>query len=158
MVIKRILVPIDFSNYSLNALAQACGLAEHFGAALVLLHVIEPIHFITESDVYAEQRRASTAQLTRLRADLEKKGHRVRLLIRGGIPSRVIVEAARSNRADLIVMGTHGRTGLAHLLIGSVAEKVVRVSACPVLTVRPARARKRTAKKAVGRLPAHKAV
>lgn len=140
MVIKRILVPVDFSEESLNAVAYARDLAKQFEAELLLLHVIEPIHFITESEVYTQQRHLSQAQLGRLAEALREEGQRFRNMIKGGIPSKVIVETARSARASLIVMGTHGRSGLAHAVIGSVAEKVVRTASCPVLTVRrPAR-------------------
>jgi len=148
MNINRILVPIDFSEDSLNALSSARGLAEPFDAELLLLYVIEPIHFITVSDVYDEQRRLSDAELTRIGADLREAGQRFRLMVKGGVPSRVIVDTAKRSSADMIVLGTHGRTGLAHMLIGSVAEKVVRTAGCPVLVVRRAagkrRARKRT--------------
>jgi nucleotide-binding universal stress UspA family protein len=136
MHVKRILVPIDFSDDSLNALAYARDLATHFVAELLLLHVIEPIHFITESDVYTQQRHLSTAQLECIGAEVRAQGQRFRTMVRGGIPSKVISDAAKRARASLIVMGTHGRTGLAHAVIGSIAEKVVRTASCPVLTVR----------------------
>ena len=150
MLIKRILIPIDFSEDSLNALASACDLATQFGAELLLLHVIEPIHFITESDVYTEQRHLSNAQLERIAGALREQGQRFRSMTRGGIPSKVIVETAKRARASLIVMGTHGRTGLAHAVIGSIAEKVVRTASCPVLTVRrDARSRAQPTQRAV---------
>jgi nucleotide-binding universal stress UspA family protein len=136
MRIKRILIPVDFSEDSLNALAYARVLATQFGAELFLLHVIEPIHFITESDVYTQQRHLGSAQLECIAADLRGQGQRFGTVVRGGIPSKVIVETAKRSRASLIVMGTHGRTGLAHAVIGSIAEKVVRTASCPVLTVR----------------------
>jgi universal stress protein A len=148
MNIKRILVPIDFSEDSLNALSLARGLAERFDAEVLLLYVIEPIHFITVSDVYDEQRRLSDAELRRIGADLREAGQRFRIMVKNGLPSHVIVDTAKRSRTDLIVVGTHGRTGLTHMLIGSVAEKVVRTAGCPVLVVRRAagtqRARKRT--------------
>ncbi len=146
MLIKRILIPIDFSEDSFNALAYARNLATAFGAELHLLHVIEPIHFITETDVYTQERHLSNAQLECIAGELRGQERRFRTMVRGGIPSKVIVDTAKRSRANLIVMGTHGRTGLAHAVIGSIAEKVVRTASCPVLTVRrPARsARKRT--------------
>ncbi|MFN8627594.1 MAG: universal stress protein [Candidatus Binatia bacterium] len=147
MQIKRILVPIDFSDDSRNALAYACGLATQFGAELFLLHVIEPIHFITASDVYAQQRRLSTAQLDGIAAELRAQGQPFRTMVRAGFPAKVIGDTATRARANLIVMGTHGRTGLAHALIGSIAEKVVRTAHCPVLTVRrPAISARRAAR------------
>jgi universal stress protein A len=136
MAIKRILVPVDFSQDSLNALNSARGLARQFDAELLLLHVIAPIDLITVSDVFEEQRRAGDAAFTRIGADLRAAGQRFRVMVKAGVPSRVIVDTAKRTGADLIVMGTHGRTGLAHMLIGSVAEKVVRTATCPVLAVR----------------------
>jgi nucleotide-binding universal stress UspA family protein len=68
-------------------------------------------------------------------------------MVKGGVPARVIVDTAKSAGADMIVMGTHGRTGLAHMLIGSVAEKVVRTAGCPVLAVRRAVRKKRAPKR-----------
>ncbi len=138
MRLKRILVPIDFSTHSLNALSHACGLAQQFGAELFLLHVIEPIQFITVSDVYDEQRRRSDAELTRLGDALARQGVKVHIRVEPGVPSHVIVQAAKNGGVDMISIGTHGRTGLAHMLIGSVAERVVRSATCPVLTVRHA--------------------
>lgn len=158
MAIKRILVPIDFSDDSLNALAYARDFAKPFGAELQLLYVVEPIYYATPADMYAtspnltvlldEQRRAGKQQLARIAADLEKKGQPVRSLLKTGSPAQVIVDTAKSGRADMIIMATHGRTGLAHMLMGSVAEKVVRNAACPVLTVRRAAAKARKPRKA----------
>jgi universal stress protein A len=136
MDMRLILVPVDFSPDSLNALSSARGLAKQFGAELLLLHVIAPIDLITVSDVFEEQRRAGDAALTRIGAELRTAGQRFRVMVKAGVPSRLIVDTARRSGADLIVLGTHGRTGLAHMLIGSVAEKVVRTATCPVLTVR----------------------
>lgn len=146
MAIKRILVPMDFSSDSLHALACAAELASSFGAELRLLHVVEPI-YVAEPYLgispnvgrfLDEQRRIGKEQLERIAADLKKQGHRVRTAVEYGSPAPVIVDTAKSGGASLIVMGTHGRTGLAHMLIGSVAEKVVRRASCPVLTVRGA--------------------
>ena len=155
MLVKRILIPIDFSEDCRNALAHARELAIQFGAELLLLHVIEPIHFITESDVYTEQRHLSNAQLEGIAVELRAQGQRFRSMTKAGIPSKVIVETAKRARASLIVMGTHGRTGLAHAVIGSIAEKVVRTASCPVLTVRRAarsqgKPKQRTARKRSG--------
>ena len=155
MAVKRILVPIDFSADSLHALAYARDFAKPFGAELVILYVVEPIYYATPADMYAvspnmavlldEQRRAGSQQLARLSADLTKKGQRHRTIMKTGSAAQIIVDTAKSSRADMLIMGTHGRTGLAHLFMGSVAEKVVRTAGCPVLTVRhgAAKARKR---------------
>jgi nucleotide-binding universal stress UspA family protein len=146
MAIKRILVPIDFSKDSLKALAYATDFAASFGARIALLHVVEPIYYATPTDIYTasaniaplldQQRRAAEQQFARIVAGMEKKGRRIQATIKTGAPSQVIVDSAKKDRADLIIMATHGRTGLAHLFMGSVAEKVVRSAACPVLTVR----------------------
>lgn len=150
MAISRILVPIDFSEDSLHALSYAEDLAAAFGAELLVLHVIEPIYYATPADMYVtspnismlidEQRTVAEQELRRLAADLEARGRTHRTLLKTGTPAQVIVDAATAAGADLIVMATHGRSGLAHILLGSVAEKIVRHAACPVLTIRrPAR-------------------
>ena len=142
MRLKRILVPIDFSSHSMNALRYARELAQQFGAQLLLLHVIEPLQFITVADVYDEQRRLSDAALAHLGEDLTRQGVKAQLVVEAGVPSHVIAATGERSGVDLIVIGTHGRTGLAHVVIGSVAERVVRTATCPVLTVRsPARKR-----------------
>ena len=161
MAIKRILVPIDFSDDSLKALAYARDFGKPFGAELCVLYVVEPIYYAAPADMYAtspnmamlidEQRRVGAQQLARINADLKKKGERVRTLQKTGSAAQSVVDTAKSIKADLIIMGTHGRTGLAHMLMGSVAERVVRMAHCPVLTVRreaaKKAARKRTAKR-----------
>jgi universal stress protein A len=141
MELKRILVPIDFSEDSLNALASACDLGKRFGAELLLLYVVEPIYvadpyLAASPDVLDVQWDMAKEEMTRIGADLKKQGQRVDTMVQGGVAAKVIVDTATSTGADLIVMGTHGRTGLTHMLIGSVAEKVVRTASCPVLTVR----------------------
>jgi universal stress protein A len=146
MAIKRILVPVDFSEDAMNALEYAGDFAQKFGGELLILHVVEPIYYGTPADMYVtspnlsllldEQRAVATQQLARLSAKLEQKGQRHRTMLKTGVPAQVIADTARSKHADLIVMSTHGRTGLAHILMGSVTEKVVRHAGCPVLTVR----------------------
>jgi nucleotide-binding universal stress UspA family protein len=153
MAIKRVLVPVDFSGDSLNALAYARDLVKPFKAEVVLLHVIEPIYYAAPADMYMtspnlatlidEQRQVATQQLQRISADLAKRGLRVKSLLRNGSPAQLIIDTARRLRIDLIVMATHGHTGLVHLFMGSVAEKVVRTAACAVLTVRSTLLQKR---------------
>jgi nucleotide-binding universal stress UspA family protein len=160
ITIQRILVPIDFSTESLKALTYATDLATWFGAEVLTLHVIEPTHFGRASGSSSAQPdlaaykdaewRFANADLEILGAELNEKGYRVQTMVQRGVPAQVIVDTATSTRADLIVMSTHGRTGLTHMLIGSVAEKVVRTAQCPVLTVRNT-VRKRTATKRVAR-------
>jgi nucleotide-binding universal stress UspA family protein len=146
MAIKRILVPVDFSDDSLRALQYAKDFATPFKAELVLLYVVEPIYYATPADMYAtspnlallidEQRRSGKAQLARLEAKLAKGRRKVRGVLKAGSPAQVIVDTAKRLKADMIIMSTHGRSGLAHVLLGSVAERVVRGASCPVLTVR----------------------
>ena len=157
MPIKRVLVPVDFSGDSLNALAYARELVKPFKAEVVLVHVVEPIYYAAPADMYMtspnlasiieEQQQMAAQQLKRLAGDLEKKGHRVRTVLKSGSPAQVIIDTARRTAADLIVMATHGHTGLAHLFMGSVAEKVVRTAGCPVLTVRSTLLQKRQRRK-----------
>jgi len=156
MAIKRILVPVDFSGDSLNALAYARDFAKPFGAELLILSVVEPIYYATPADMYVpspnvammldEQRRSAEQQLQRIGADLKKRRQRFRTAVKVGSAAQVIVDTAKKG-ADMIIMATHGRTGLAHMLMGSVAEKVVRTAACPVLTVRHAGAKRPRRKK-----------
>lgn len=140
--IKRILVPTDFSEHSLQAITYACELARRFAAELHLLHVAVPLampmpYMGTVSDEVFDPEKSARKAL----AELEHPGFEtlspVERIVRTGTPFVEIVRHAKENDIDLIVMGTHGRTGLVHALIGSVAEKVVRKASCPVLTVRP---------------------
>jgi nucleotide-binding universal stress UspA family protein len=146
MKIKRILVPVDFSNTSLQALDYAIDFGKPFGAELVVLYVVEPVYYATPADLYGpaanismlleEQRRIGREQLANLAKDLKKRRLKARTVLQTGAPYQVIVDAAKKLKADLIVMATHGRTGISHVLMGSVAEKVVRTATCAVMTVR----------------------
>jgi universal stress protein A len=145
-MIKRILVPVDFSDPSLQALDYAIELGRRLKAELIVLHAVEPVYYPTAGDisgiaydvglVYQELERAGHAQLSRLAATLRARRVAVRALLLVGTAHRVITETAKKLKADLIVMSTHGRTGLLHVLMGSVAERVVRTAVCPVMTVR----------------------
>lgn len=156
MAIKRILVPIDFSADSLAALAYAREFAKPFGAELSILSVVEPIYYATPADMYVpspnvamlldEQRRSAVKHLARIGADLKKRRQRFRTAVKVGSAAQVIVDTAKKD-ADMIIMATHGRTGLVHMLMGSVAEKVVRTAPCPVLTVRGAGVKRTRRKK-----------
>ena len=140
----RILIPTDFSRTSDVALDYARELAARFSAELYLLHVIEETPLgghgaeswlangpgIRDSLLRDAQQRLAH-RLTDLRA-----AGAVRSEVIFGRPAETIVDYAADQHVDVIVMGTHGRTGVAHLLLGSVAEKVMRLSSCPVLTVR----------------------
>lgn len=145
---KKILVPVDFSPSSLAALDTAIELAARFGASFELLHAWEaPAVYAPNLLVaggallYAEledhTRRIAGKEMEELVASLQRRGFRdIRAHVERGFPPAVIVEMAAKNGFDLIVMGTHGRTAFSRFLAGSVAEKVVRLSSVPVLTVR----------------------
>jgi universal stress protein A len=143
MEIRRILAPTDFSEPSKQAIAYAFELAQTSEAKLVLLHVVEPVdypmrsypHLVTTMMDYLErQAHLDLAQMLPEAQDV--KVEVIRRVVRG-LPYRTIVEVAEAEKVDLIVMATHGRTGLSHLVMGSVAERVVRTAPCPVLTIRP---------------------
>jgi nucleotide-binding universal stress UspA family protein len=150
--ITRILVPVDFSTHAERAIDYAVVLARTFGACVELLHVVEDPFaaggwgsemFITDID--GIRKRAMDEATTRLEAcsaDIPAQETPIVTNVRMGHVAQTILEYAQSIRADLIVMGTHGRTGLAHFIIGSVAERVVRLASCPVLTVGTSAAKK----------------
>jgi nucleotide-binding universal stress UspA family protein len=144
MRIKRILVPTDLSAASLRALELAEELGKAFKAELVLLFVVETLY--TSGDILSAgavasvldaQRKTASGHLGREVARLRRRGLRARSSVGEGAAAAAIVESARRGFVDLIVIGTHGRTGFSHLLMGSVAERVVRTAGCPVLTVGP---------------------
>lgn len=139
---KKILIPVDFSSHSNHALRYARVLAGRFDCELTLMHVVESLAYsVTDTLNVIEHRRAletiAATLLENLRAELEEHGLAVSTVLVSGTPYREILKHAEREHMDLIVMGTHGRTGVEHLLIGSVAERIVRLSPCPVLTVRP---------------------
>jgi nucleotide-binding universal stress UspA family protein len=145
--IKTILVPLDFSASSNSALDYAMMLAERFTAAIHLVHVCEVPTMMT-MDAYAvasldwnqKLGEAAERELETVAARLNDKKVSTEVLF--GNPARCIVTAATTNQADLVVMGTHGHGAVMHLLMGNVAERVVRTAPCPVLTVREAAADK----------------
>jgi universal stress protein A len=136
-IFNRILCPIDFDGNSLDALRLARRLAERDKATLCVLHVVPPQDPLVMSAPAIARRDEEYA-----RAELEKvsnaelTGVDHEVLLRFGHPAEEIVGAETETKAELLVMATHGRTGVSHFIMGSVAEKVVRESACPVLTVR----------------------
>jgi nucleotide-binding universal stress UspA family protein len=145
MNLKRILVPTDLSEASGRALESAKALADRFGASLHVLTVIpEPFvlpnpgpWYVPSSPGYLEGlRRDADAHLQALVTSAEREKFRVELPAVFGEAAAAIVDYATRASIDMIVMGTHGRGGLAHAMLGSVAEKVVRTAPCPVLTVR----------------------
>jgi nucleotide-binding universal stress UspA family protein len=131
--IKRILVPTDFSSGSLDALDYAEELARVLDATLLLLHV-ERVP-VAGSKAGERAHAAAAEHLGKVVEELAHHGLRVEMRLREGAPDEEIADVAASEHVDLIVMGTRGRTGVAHALLGSIAERVVRTSPCPVLTV-----------------------
>jgi nucleotide-binding universal stress UspA family protein len=144
MTIHSILVPVDFSGCSSAAVDTALDLARLTGARLTLVNAYGvPVTWLPDGGAYvptrpelAELERTALGELEPVRRRLAEAGVAVEARAVEGPPAETIVQAAREAGADLIVMGTHGRTGLKHLLLGSVAERVLRTAACPVLTVR----------------------
>ena len=144
--ITRILVPVDFSSHSERAFRYALRLASRFGATVDLLHVVDnPFAAGTmTAEVYVPNLpemldsllQEAEKGLAALKSAAAGEGLRVETHVLTGQPAHTIVENARTGGFDLIVMGTHGRTGFSHLFVGSVAERVVRRAPCPVLTVR----------------------
>ena len=144
--IRKILVPTDFSDLSLAAMEYATSVATHDDAEIHLIHVVENVPAVAfhtvDLDAEAIVRNAEKKALEELKQFIaEKLNGRTDLIpiVRCGIPHEQIVDFAKREHVDLIVMATHGRTGLAHVLMGSVVEKVVRESTIPVLTVKPER-------------------
>jgi nucleotide-binding universal stress UspA family protein len=141
--IRRILVPVDFSASSHEAMRFAGELAKRFGAHITLIHVYQvPGYALPEGFLVAGPQTVITMTaeiehaLTEARTELAASGvGEVDALLVQGAAHVEILHVAKKGRFDLIVMGTHGRTGLSRALIGSVAEKVVRKSSCPVLTI-----------------------
>jgi nucleotide-binding universal stress UspA family protein len=143
MPIQHMLVPLDFSPYAEQALKYAIDLAQTLRAHLTLLHVIH-LTPLAMGDMLATSLEAylqaveteAEEQMHAARARVHQVGLRCDTLIVQGVPFQIIVDTAGDRDVDLIVMGTHGRTGLTHVLMGSVAEKVVRLAPCPVLVTR----------------------
>jgi len=140
--IDKILVPTDFSVCAKQAVTYACELAKRFGAELHLLHVACPpvadyAYAARIPDELLRPEKLAQRELEEYEVPDAEQLPGVQKTVRSGTPFVEIVRQAKEKDIDLIVIGTHGRTGLKHMLIGSVAEKVVRKATCPVLTVRP---------------------
>jgi glycine betaine transporter len=139
--LRTILVPTDFSAGSVAAVEYALALAQRSGAEIVLVHVMEPTVYsvdfaLTYPDISSEVRQGAIESLRQLSEDARSRGVRAEHALVAGTPFVEIGKVAAERKADLIVMGTHGRTGLAHAVLGSTAERVVRFGPCPVLTVK----------------------
>jgi nucleotide-binding universal stress UspA family protein len=146
ILLKNILVATDFSEPSDAALAYGRELARTFNAQLLLTHVVDNVmtrvygvdgFVFTDPDLQRDIEASARRQINVLLSDEDREMLRAEaLILASNTPAFALVEYARSHNVDLIVMGTHGRGAVAHLLMGSVAERVVRTAPCPVLTVR----------------------
>ena len=142
--IKKILVPIDFSDYSKNALKYAVQFAKHFNAKMYLIYVVEPVIYpadfsmgqvaIPSTDIDLSKR--AEEELNNLAKTAIDPALQVECIIKTGKPFVEINDTAAEKDVDLIIIATHGHTGVEHMLFGSTAEKVVRKAPCPVLTLR----------------------
>ena len=140
---QHFLVPIDFSSYAEQALDYAIALAKQLQARVTLLHVIQPPLMagadmgVWPSPTFLEELEAAvTSDMEGYLARVTAAGLEGEIVVVHGVPFQEILHAAKERQVDLIIMGTHGRTGLTHVLLGSVAEKVVRLAPCPVLIAR----------------------
>lgn len=149
--IAKIVLPVDFSPHSDRAVETTAGLAARLSASVDVIHVLDlPIDFnpyLSDLGSDLERRIESIAsvQLERIRERLEQRGIRVSTHFHRGHPDAVITDVARQSGCQLIVMGTRGRSGLSHVLLGSVAERTLRTAPCSVLCVKATRARSDTA-------------
>jgi nucleotide-binding universal stress UspA family protein len=142
--LSRILVPTDFSEEARTALSYGVALAERLGGTLHVLHVVEavvnvsplPQEFGARDELDRAIGESAWGELNQLLSAEDRKRLKVEFAVEWGIPFTEIVRYAQARRVDLIAMGTHGRGGVKHLILGSVAENVVRGAPCPVLTVR----------------------
>jgi nucleotide-binding universal stress UspA family protein len=138
MQAKKILLPVDFSTAGDAALKMATVLARDTGATLVILHVEEPPLAYGGGEMYYGIVEPDRTELERMLRDVKPSDPAVKVVYRlvSGDPSHAVCQAAEEEGADFIVVGTHGRTGLGRLLMGSVAESIVRHAKCPVVTVK----------------------
>jgi nucleotide-binding universal stress UspA family protein len=144
LTIKSILAPIDFSDYSINSLKYAVSFAKQFQSSIILIYVIEPIVYppdfsmgqIVLPSVDNEIYPRAVEELEKLAASEAPPEIKVKTIIKTGKPFIEIIETAKEESVDLIIIASHGSSGVEHMLFGSTAEKVVRKAPCPVLTLR----------------------
>lgn len=142
--IKKILVPIDFSDFSKSSLRYAVSFAKQFNAVIYIIYVVEPIIYppdfsmgqIAIPSVNAEWDERAKEELERLAKTEIPDGVKVKTILKNGKPFLEIIDTAAEENIDLIIIATHGHSGVEHILFGSTAEKVVRKAPCPVLTLR----------------------
>lgn len=147
LAVGKILVPTDFSACSSEALRWAQVVGAKFDSQIDALHVWEPPRYVIPEIAIQMPGEPRQSLLDFAKAEASKemevfvlagsdRGRRVQARLESGDPTDTIIQLAESDQYDLIIMGTHGRTGISHLLLGSVAEKVVRRAPCPVMTIR----------------------
>lgn len=141
--IQRILVPLDLSDHSRKALNYAVKFAQNFGAELELVHVVTPVVYAEGMVLPAamenldhESEKHARSELAKLAAADEVSSLEVKTTVLSGTPYDEIVNHAKQRETDLLLITTHGRTGLQHFLLGSTAEKILRHAPCPVMIVR----------------------
>lgn len=144
--LKNVLFATDFSDYSLTAANYAIDIAEQYNAKLHLLHVLEKIPPIlairtldlSQEKILSSMEEEANSALNKIASDFKSKTtNEIVTALKKGIDYQEIVDYSKEAKIDLIVIATHGRTGILHTLIGSVAEKVVRYAQCPVLVITP---------------------
>lgn len=145
MKVRRILVPVDFSEHTSDVLAWAGDVARRYDASITIVHVYQTLELVIPDGVILQSASSLVDLMRHLGAALDDARQRlevsapgipVKTELRHGVPFVEIVQCAREGDFDLVVIGTHGRTGIQHALVGSVAEKVVRKAPCPVLVAR----------------------
>ena len=144
MQIKTILFPTDFSHGARAAMDHAISLAKDYEATLILLYVIQDISIaewyipssLSVASLLEDMEKSASQEMEKWIAEVSGRVKNVERIVTRGVPFVEIIKTAKDKNADLIVIGTHGRTGIDHMLFGSTAEKVVRKASCPVLTVR----------------------
>jgi len=144
MQIKTILFPTDFSQGARAAMDHAISLAKDYQSKLILLYVIQDISIaewyipssLSATDLMEDMQKSAMNEMDKWGAEVSQTVKDVEKMVVRGVPFVEIIKTAKERHADLIVIGTHGRTGIDHMLFGSTAEKVVRKAGCPVLTVR----------------------
>lgn len=141
---KKILCPVDFSKFTKEVIAYAADIARQYGAELHVLHVIPNLtyftpyeSFLTPENLVAVEKNIQNEVERDFGKILKHVDMEIKKVVKTGVAFVEIIDYAKSEGIDLIVMGTHGRSGIEHILIGNVAEKVVRKSPCPVMTIRP---------------------
>ena len=136
---QKILCPIDFDENSINALERASEISRHFKASILLVHAVPLVAQLGEVpmpvDLYHDQQTAALARLKKIAAQ-KLGGIEHETAVYAGDVVGSIMQAIDHFRPDLVVLATHGRTGIAHFVLGSIAEAVVRRASCPVLTIR----------------------